>query len=181
VGPFSRPDERDALAGILSPQALLEDGSLELDFPGQALRWWEAPPTRGVSYSLASQTLRACRGGSRGEVIYAWAMGVDGQAMWAMMDTGSPVTAVSPNSPVGAALEPSSRPVHGGRGASNAPVSTRMAMAQLNFGGVPWVGEVALMRLPLEDCGALALLGMNLLRRCSVVLSGDAGTVLCAP
>jgi hypothetical protein len=37
------------------------------------------------------------------------------------------------------------------------------------------------MRLPLEDCGALALLGMNLLRRCSVVLSGDAGTVLCSP
>lgn len=181
VGPFSLPGDVDGLAGVISPQLLAQVGSLELDFRGGALRWWEHRPTRGVSYSLADRTLRACPGGSHGEVIYAWAMGVEGEPMWAMMDTGAPMTAVSPGSDVGRRLTPTSEPMKGGRGASNAPVLGRVTSATMQFGGVAWVGRVALIHLPLEQCGAMALLGMNLLRQCSVVLSGDSGTVLCSP
>jgi hypothetical protein len=68
-----------------------------------------------------------------------------------------------------------------GRGVSRAPIETRAASSVIDFGGVPWRGEVAIMKLPLADCGTGALVGMNLLRRCSVVVSGARGTVLCSP
>lgn len=181
VGSFSRPGEADGMAGIISPQALLElGGSVELDFPGRAMRWWPRPPTRGVEYSLQSRTLQACRASTSGAIVYAWAMAVEGRAVWAMMDTGSPVTAVAPESEPGRLLWPRSRPMTSGMGVSHAPIETRAASSVIDFGGVPWHGEVAIMKLPLADCGTGALVGMNLLRRCSVVVSADRGTVLCS-
>jgi hypothetical protein len=182
VGPFSTAGEADGLAGIISPQALLElGGSLELDFPGRALRWWPAPPERGVTYSLQERTLKACRASTKGAVVYGWAMAVEGRAVWAMMDTGSPLTAVTAESDPGRLLAARSHPVRSGYGVSRAPIETRAAPTQIDFGGVPWNGEVAIMKLPLAECGMSALVGMNLLRRCSVVLSRDRGTVLCSP
>jgi hypothetical protein len=182
VGPFSKPGDADGMAGIISPQKLFEGGgTVELDFPGRALRWWSAPPTRGVSYAIADGSLQACRAGGRGAVVYAWAAGVEGESVWAMMDTGSPITAIAPDSSPGRRLWPRSRPVSSGRGVSHAPIETRAVGARMDFGAVPWVGDIALMKLPLVDCGISALLGMNVLRRCSIVLSQDRGTVLCSP
>ncbi len=182
VGPFSKPGDADGMAGIISPQTLIDaGGTVELDFRGRALRWWSAHPTRGVAFSIEAGTLQACRAGSRGAVVYAWAAGIEGESVWAMMDTGSPITAIAPDSNAGRRLLQRSRPIAPGRGASRAPIEARAAGATLEFGGVPWIGDVALMKLPLADCGTTALLGMNVLRRCSVVLSRDRGTVLCGP
>jgi hypothetical protein len=182
VGPFSRPGDADGMAGIISPQALIDSGgTVELDFRGRALRWWSGHPSRGVAFSIAAGTLQACRAGSKGAVVYAWAAGIEGESVWAMMDTGSPITAIAPDSNAGRRLWQRSRPIAPGRGASLAPIEARAAGATLEFGGVPWIGDVALMKLPLAECGTSALLGMNVLRRCSVVLSRDRGTVLCGP
>jgi hypothetical protein len=182
VGPFSRPADADGLAGIVSPQALLsEGGAVELDFPAAAFRRWARAPERGLGYSLQARTLRACPSDNRRPLLYAWAAGVEGEVLWAMMDTGSPVTAVALDASVGRRLWPRARPVQSGRGVSNAPVEARALPARVDFGGVPWEVDLAVMRLPMRDCGTGALLGMNLLARCAVTLARDRGWVRCRP
>ncbi len=182
VGPFSRPADADGLAGILSPQLLFAAaGSVELDFPARVLRFWPDAGGVGHAYSLEERTLRACVASSRGTPVYAWATGLEGEPSWAMMDTGSPITAVSSESPAGKRLLPRSRAIGAGRGASNAPVEARGVIGAMDFGGVVWRVDLAVMRLPFADCGSTALLGMNVLGRCAVTLSRHQGFVRCRP
>lgn len=182
VGPFSRVGEADGLAGVLSPQRLLAAGEgVELDFRGGALRWWANPPRHGAYYSVEERTLLRCAASSDGAPVFSWATAVDGEALWAMMDSGSPVTAVSVQHPAGQRLLPRSRPIASGRGASNAPLEARAAPAEIQFAGLPWRGEVAVMKLPLAQCNTAGLIGMNILRRCSVLLTPGWGSVACVP
>lgn len=182
VGPFSKVGDADGLAGILSPQRLLEDAEgLELDFAGRALRWWEHPRVHGAVYSLRERTLLRCAGSTDGAPIFSWATAIDGEPVWAMMDSGSPVTAVSVAHAAGQRLWPQARAIRAGRGASNAPVEARAALAGVLFGGVPWRVDVAVMKLPLAECNTAALIGMNILKRCSVLLTPGWGSVACAP
>lgn len=182
VGPFSKVGDADGLAGVVSPQRLLADAQgIELDFAGRALRWWEHPRVRGAVYSLSERTLLRCAASTDGAPIFSWATAIDGEPVWAMMDSGSPVSAVSVAHAVGQRLWPQGRTIHAGRGASNAPVEARAAPARILFGGVPWRGDVAVMKLPLVECNTAALIGMNILQRCSVLLTPGWGSVACAP
>jgi predicted aspartyl protease len=113
--------------------------------------------------------------------VFAWATAVDGEPLWAMMDTGSPVTALALEAPLGQRLWPTARPVEAGRGLSNAPVEARAVTAQVDFAGVSWRAQVAVMKLPLRECGTGALLGMNLLGHCSVTVARDRGWARCQP
>jgi len=182
VGPFSRVGDADGLAGVLSPQRLLESGGgVELDFLGRALRWWDHPRAHGSYYSVDQRTLLRCAASTDGAPIFSWATAVDGEPVWAMMDSGSPVTAVSSEHPTGQRLLPRSRPIESGRGASNAPLVARAAPAEVHFAGMPWVGSVAVLKLPLVECNTAALIGMNILKRCSVLLTPGWGSVACVP
>jgi hypothetical protein len=183
VGPFSRPADSDGMAGIISPQSLLASwGAVELDFPGRTLRAWREPGGEGLEYALEARTLRACPAGTQAQAsVYAWAVGVEGEALWAMMDSGSPVTALARDGPLGQRLWPLARPIEAGRGLSNAPLESRAIPVRVDFGGLPWRAEVALLKLPLASCGTRALLGMNLLERCAVTLARDRGWVRCLP
>lgn len=182
VGPFSKVGDADGLAGVLSPQRLLAEGQgLELDFFGRALRWWDHPRAHGALYSVSDRTLLRCAASTDGAPIFSWATAIDGEPVWAMMDSGSPVTAVSSAHEVGQRLWPRSKPVGSGRGASNAPLEARAAPAEVVFAGIPWRGGVAVMKLPLVECNTAALIGMNILQRCSVLLTPGWGSVSCAP
>lgn len=182
VGPFSQVGDPDGLAGVLSPQRLLGQGeALELDFFGRALRWWDHPRPHGAFYSVEDFTLLRCTASTDGAPIFSWATAVDGEPVWAMMDSGSPVTAVSNAHAAGQKLLPRSAPLPSGRGASNAPLEARAAAAEVQFAGIPWQGRVAVMKLPLLECNTAALIGMNILRRCSVLLTPAWGSVACAP
>jgi len=181
VGPFSRPADADGLAGILSPQALLGHwAAVELDFPAAALRLWPEAVPRGLGYSVGEGTFRVCAAGA-GTQVFAWATAADGVPLWAMMDTGSPATAVGVDSPLGQRLWPLARPTAAGRGLSNAPLESRSIPVRVDFGGLPWRVEAVVLRLPLPGCGTSALLGMNLLRHCAVTLARDRGWVRCQP
>ncbi|MEW5739144.1 MAG: hypothetical protein AB1938_09475 [Myxococcota bacterium] len=182
VGPFSRVGDADGLAGVISPQRLLGRGEgLELDFLGKTLRWWAHPRRHGAFYSVEDFTLLRCTASTDGAPIFSWATAVDGEPVWAMMDTGSPVTAVSSAHASGQHLLPRSVPLESGRGASNAPLLARAAPAEVVFAGIPWRGHVAVMKLPLVECNTAALIGMNILKRCSVLLTPEWGSVACAP
>lgn len=182
VGPFSHVGEADGKAGVVSPQQLLAMGyAVELDFLQGELRWWLQAPRKGTFYSLDERTMQACAAGSPGVVIFEWAAAVEGETLWAMLDSGSPVSAVSSSAPVASRLRERSIPIEAGRGASRAPIEARAAPAQMEFGGVAWRGNMALMKLPLESCNTGALVGMNILRRCSVTLAPHWSSVFCLP
>ena len=184
VLPIPAALQRQGIGGVLSPQAIAtEDRAVVLDFRrgtmtdavlGDALRTLEKEPGAAIEGEV-----RSC-GAGNGALVFVRAS-IAGVEVDAQLDTGATETTVRAGSEVGTRMRP------GAKGTSTAVAASGVMRVQTVDGARVKVGalevETTVGLVPKEAravCPSDALLGMDVLRRCQIVMSSKVMKARCS-
>lgn len=174
---------RRGLGGVLSPQALASEGrAVVLDLRrrtmteveiGAALRALDAEPGAAVF----GEVKRCGRGG--GALPYV-GVEIEGASALAQLDTGATQTTARAGSDVGLALAKRANGASTAVTASGALTVAAAEDTQVKLGDLEITTDVAIVPKEARTaCPNDALLGMDVLRRCVIVLGASAVAVKC--
>ncbi|MFO0548413.1 MAG: retropepsin-like aspartic protease [Polyangiaceae bacterium] len=177
------PMRRIGLGGVLSPQAFAADGrAIVLDLAREELsELASADASRSVDDSAADTVhgeLRAC--GAHGATLPFVPVVLNGVKVMAQLDTGATSTSVRAASAAGVVLAPLVTRSRESLVASGTTSLDTVDGASLTLGGSTVEVSVDLVARETDDaCPTDALLGMDVLKRCTWVFDGDRVTGRC--
>lgn len=173
------PLARRALAGVLSPQ-LLVDGDRVVVLDLRRGRIARPPLSRLPGWARRTDARRCAAGRTPAEGWrYVIEVGVGGGRLPMLLDTGSTGTVIEAEAATSAGLDAGGAAVVSASAASR--VRLRRSRTDLSFAGTnvtvdAGVGERG---TPGRQCGARGVLGYDALRRCVLVLRRDGAAVRC--
>ena len=174
---------RLGIAGVLSPQRLVGPGmsvviSLAshqlLVVPNAVARTYVASQRGAKSSPVACHNV--------GDMcLYSVKARIAGHAAQLLLDTGASITGIAGGSPAGRELIKSSHPSDGRHYVASGKVATCvLPFAKLSVGGVKARLKVLISpRSYTKGNGLDGRLGMNYLRRCTLVVGHTGGTLVC--
>jgi len=192
TGPVpTRGDDRldeEGIAGILSPQRLANaDGAVELDLRHGT--WFRLDKAAGASardeVTQRGARLAACQ--DRGGGFVPWvSLNVDGREVSFIVDTGSPVTSLFADTAAGVSATMRTTGHVLVRGAWGPGTEADLALvpsAKLRVAGTDQALRVVVIARPERSlpfaCHPDGLLGMDVLRGCTLVLDAGGGAIAC--
>jgi len=170
------------LGGVLSPQLASPAGAaIELDFRTSVVRALDSTQAARVFGPPPGwQTLHPLCAVEGGGTLFSIRVEVQGTSVEMILDSGSTHTSVPLNSPLGASLAARST----GR-AETSSITGRVQERVVDGVSIALAGHHQLLDLrvvePRPNCLEGAVLGLDVLRNCRVVVTRDRGAIRCGP
>ncbi len=178
---------RSRLLGFLSPQALVADGAARIDFrTNEMIPVPRGELARAVAREDAVRLTPICRT-SAGVALFVVDADIGGVKGAFIVDSGSGTTGVFGGSEVGRALAPRARPDGTASASLGSVEETSSASARVRVAGLETTTNVSLIDVPArhrcasdaEGAPISGHLGLDVLRRCTVVIAKDEATLSC--